>query len=274
MVKKVPPDYANLNMAMIVSYVPPQDNIATWHTVSKRRESFVAIATQYGVPVARLIAFNFPGSVKNDHVNPDIVNWYLFNHERFRCHDMDATQNGLNYMFRVGQRVAIPHLGTVELAEPEIFRSRNISFRIRMHANLNASAVVAVDFSIFQIWDEKAGLCSFYTYAASGYAGGLIPGGWLSATLKGPWNRFTVTKAMGANQFTGPARFTSGGAGPWTKNYINFIALPPGTQTIPNPLPIDTGFTIGVGAGTSVGDMNLVMAGTKDGLLPYKGGPD
>ena len=29
-----------------------------------------------------------------------------------------------------------------------------------------------------------------------------------------------------------------------TKNYINFMALPPGTQTIPNPLPIETGFTI------------------------------
>src|SRR5215813_15578507 len=166
MVKKTPPEYATLNMAAIVSYIPPEDKVAAWHIVSKRRESLAAIAAQYGIPAARLIEFNFPGSVKNDRVNPDVVNWYLFHHQRFRC--QDTTQDGLNYMFRGGERVAIPHLGTVEIGEPEIIRSRNVNFRIRMHANLNASAVVAVDFSIFQIWDEKAGLCSFYTYTASG----------------------------------------------------------------------------------------------------------
>ena len=73
MVKKTPPEYATLNMAAIVSYIPPEDKVAAWHTVSKRRESLAAIAAQYGVPAARLIEFNFPGSVKNDRVNPDVV---------------------------------------------------------------------------------------------------------------------------------------------------------------------------------------------------------
>ena len=56
-----------------------------------------------------------------------------------------------------------------------------------------------------------------------------------------------------------------------SKNYINFMGLPLSTQTIPNPLPINTGFTLGIGAGTSVGKMELFMAGEPEGLLPFKG---
>ena len=56
-----------------------------------------------------------------------------------------------------------------------------------------------------------------------------------------------------------------------TVNYINFMDLPVGIQTMPNPLPLNTGFTIGIGGGTSVGDMKLELLGTPDGLLPFKG---
>lgn len=269
MVKKVPPKYAHLGMQLIVSYSPPDDKVSSWHTVSPQKESFLKIADRYSVPVARLIEFNFPGSVKNDRVDPDVVNWYLFNHERFRCRT--TTADGANHMFRGGEKVAIPYLGRVEIGEPEIIRSRNSKFKIKMHANLNASVIVAADFSIFQIWDQKAALCSFYTYWAGGASGGVIPGGWLSATTAGPWNDFSVSKEMAVNQFTGATRFTTGGGGPASKNYINFMALPPGTQTIPNPLPINTGFTIGIGAGTSAGSMRLEKLGTPDGLLPFKG---
>jgi hypothetical protein len=118
MVKKVPPPYANLGMDLIVNYTPPQDKICAWHTVSRRRESFLAIATQYRVPVARLIEFNFPGSVRNDCINPDIVNWYLFSHRHFRCRD--ATPDGANYIFRGGEKVAIPFRGSMELGTPII----------------------------------------------------------------------------------------------------------------------------------------------------------
>lgn len=154
---------------------------------------------------------------------------------------------------------------------PEDLPKVNTQFKIKMHANLNIAKGLAGDFSIFQIWDEKAALCSFYTFWAMGASGGLIPGQWLSATLAGPWTDFTVTKALAVNQFTGATRFTTGGAAWWTKNYINFMALPPGTATDPNPLPIDTGFTIGIGAGTSAGTMRLELLGTPDGLLPFKG---
>jgi hypothetical protein len=269
MVKMVAPKYANLGMELIVSYIPPDEKVSSWHTVSSRKESLLAIAKQYTVPVERLIEFNFPGSVPNGRINPDIVNWYLYNHKAFNCRQ--ATPDGFNYMFKGGEQIAIPYLGQVEIGEPDIIKSRNTKFKIKMHANLNATLVIGGDFSIFQIWDEKAGRCSFYTYWADAVGGSLIPGAWLSATLAGPWNDFTVTKEMGAHQFDGPARFSTGGGGNWTWNYINFMALPVGTKTIPNPLRIDTGFTIGIGAGTSAGLMRLEMLGTTDGLLPFKG---
>jgi len=147
----------------------------------------------------------------------------------------------------------------------------NTKLKLKMHANLNASVIAAADFSIFQIWDEAAGLCSYYTYWAGGVSGGLIPGAWLSATLPGDWNEFSVSKPMAVNKFAGPTRFSTAGGGPWSKNYVNFMGLPPGTQTIPNPLPIETGFTVGIGAGSSVGTLQLELLGTRDGLLPFKG---
>jgi len=147
----------------------------------------------------------------------------------------------------------------------------NTKFKLKMHANLNIAKGAAGDFSIFQIWDQMARLCSFYTYWAAGAGGGLIPGAWLSATMPGDWNDFTTNKPLAVNGFGGAARFTTGGGGPWTKNYINFMGLPPGTMTVPNPLPFSTGFTIGIGAGTSVGMVRLEKLGTADGLLPFTG---
>jgi hypothetical protein len=269
MVKMTPPMYANLAPDLVKSYSPPEEKINAWHTVkSGKTESLLTIAKQYEVPVQRLIEFNFPGSVKDGRVLPDIVNWYLYNHQRFRCRD--TTRDGFNYMFRGGEKVAIPYLGNVEIGEP-VFRSpTNTKFKLKMHANLNVSKIVGGDFSIFQIWDEKANLCSFYTYWAGGVSKSITPG-FLSATGAGPWNDFAVTLPLAVNQFTGATRFTTGGGGSWTDNTINFMGLPPGTKTIPNPLKISTGFTIGIGGGTSVGTMNLELLGTPDGLLPFKG---
>lgn len=270
MVKMVAPEYANFGMDHIINYRPKEEKIAKWHTViNGKTENLQTISTQHGIPVATLIEFNFPGSVQNGRVNPDIVNWYLFNHQRCRCRT--TTRDGMNYMFQSAEKIAIPYLGQVEICEPDIIRSRNTRFKIRMHANLNASVGVAVDFSIFEIWDEKVGLSSFYTYWAIGVARGVPWAPWLSATLKGPWNELTVTQAIGANQFNGPTRFTTAGGGAVSKNYINFMGLPPGVQTLPNPLPMDTGFTIGIGAGISVGRLELSKAGEPDGLLPFKG---
>jgi hypothetical protein len=267
MVKMVPPPLADLDMDLKVSYGPPQEEISSWHTVSARRESLLHIATEHQVPVARLIEFNFPGSVTNGRINPDIVNWYLFHHERFRCRD--TTRDGLNYMFRSGHKVAIPYLGKVGLGIPEIARSKNTSFQIKMLYAVNAGKGVAFDYIVFQIWDVKAGLCSYYTYGGSGISFSLKSP--LSGTTEGDWNDFSVTKPMAVNQFTGFARFTTIGAGPFSGNYLHFMHLPNGTQTIPSPLPINTGFTIVPGGGSSIGTMTLEMRGTIDGLIPYKG---
>jgi hypothetical protein len=269
MVKTTAPMYSNLAPDLVKSYSPPEEKIKIWHTVkSGKTESLLTIAKQYEVPVQRLIEFNFPGSVKDGRVLPDVVNWYLFNHQRFRCRD--TTRDGYNYVFRGGEKVAIPYLGNVDIGEP-VFRSpTNTKFKLKMHANLNVSKIAAGDFSIFQIWDEKAKLCSFYTYWAGGVSKSITPG-FLSATMAGPWNDFLVNQPLAVNQFTGSTRFTTGGGGSWTDNTINFMGLPPGTWTIPNPLKINTGFTIGIGGGTSVGNMNLELLGTPDGLLPFKG---
>ena len=46
-------------------------------------------------------------------------------------------------------------------------------------------------------------------------------------------------------------------AGPWTSNHLNMMGLPKGVSTVPAVLKINTGFTIGAGASTSVGTMIL-----------------
>jgi hypothetical protein len=73
--------------------------------------------------------------------------------------------------------------------------------------------------------------------------------------MKGPWNNFRTTSAIRVSQFEGSARFTTGGVGPWTSNHLNMMGLPKGVSTIPAVLDIQTGFTIGIGASTSVGKL-------------------
>jgi hypothetical protein len=70
-----PPKYGSLNFEMIKSYRPPNNEVATWHTVANGfTESFGSIAARYQVPVARIIEFNFPGAVENGRVLTDVVN--------------------------------------------------------------------------------------------------------------------------------------------------------------------------------------------------------
>jgi hypothetical protein len=74
-------------------------------------------ATKHQIPVERLIEFNFPGSVIKGRVNPAIVNWYLHYHEGFDCPE---THDHINRKFEGGERLAIPHLGNVEIGEGRI----------------------------------------------------------------------------------------------------------------------------------------------------------
>lgn len=166
--------------------------------------------------------------------------------------------------------LVLPKVKTDHKPKPEPPKV-NKRFKIRMHAGLSASVVVGGEFLIFQIWDQDNGICSFFTYFGGVVAGGAIPGTWLSGTLKGPWNDFTTKHPIQVNHFGGGARFTSGGGGPWTANYLNFMGLPSGNMTLPNPLKMQTGFTIGLGAGTSTGVMSLRYVGEPEGILPFAG---
>lgn len=114
------PKYLVLNPEGIKTYRPPDSEVMTWHTVGySGKESWYTLEAQYGVPAARIIAFNFPGAVENGVVVPEIVNWYLRHHVGFGCPE---TQDRKNRRFKGGERVAIPYLGKVEIGEPEIVR--------------------------------------------------------------------------------------------------------------------------------------------------------
>ncbi len=131
-------------------------------------------------------------------------------------------------------------------------------FKIRLLGGLTGSAgPFQVENCFFQIVDKKNNLTSFYVYSAEGVGKGLIKGLNLSATMKGPWNDFKTNSAIRVSQFAGAARFTTAGVGPWTSNHLNMMGLPEGVSTLPAVLPLATGFTIGIGASTSVGKMIL-----------------
>ena len=131
-------------------------------------------------------------------------------------------------------------------------------FKIRLLGGLAGSAgPFQVENCFFQIADTKNNLTSFYVYSAEGVGKGLIKGLALSATMKGPWNDFKTNTPIRVSQFAGPARFTTAGAGPWTSNHLNMMGLPKGVTTVPAVLDLETGFTIGIGASTSVGTMIL-----------------
>lgn len=132
-------------------------------------------------------------------------------------------------------------------------------FKVRLLGGLSGSAgPYQTEQNFFQIADIKNNRTAFYTYTSMGVGRGFIPRVPISVTMKGPWNAFRTTAEIRVSQFEGAARFTTAGAGPWTSNHLNMMGLPPGVSTIPRVLPIDTGFTIGAGASTSVGKMTWI----------------
>jgi hypothetical protein len=71
----------------------------------------------------------------------------------------------------------------------------------------------------------------------------------------------TTTGPISVDEFGGAARWTSGGAAAWTWNYLNMMALPRWIATVPRSMSIQTGFTVGLGVGSSVGALILLSAG-------------
>lgn len=74
-------------------------------------------------------------------------------------------------------------------------------------------------------------------------------------TLEGPWNEFRTTSPVRVSQFAGDARFTTAGGGSRTTNHLTMSGLPNRVTTQPPTLAISTGFTVGIGASTSIGEM-------------------
>lgn len=105
----------------------------------------------------------------------------------------------------------------------------------------------------FQIWAPSLSLTTFYEYSSAGVGKGV--GASMSVTLKGPFNDFSTTSAISTTDFSGAARFTTSGVGPFSVNFLNLMGLPSGVATMSNPLKIDTGFTVGLGLSTSLGNM-------------------
>jgi hypothetical protein len=127
-------------------------------------------------------------------------------------------------------------------------------FKIRMLGGLSSSVLVAqIEKIFFQIWAPSLSLTTFYEYSSAGVGKGA--GASMSATLKGPFNDFATTSAISTTDFGGAARFTTSGVGPFSVNFLNLMGLPSGVATMPNPLKIDTGFTVGLGLSTSLGNM-------------------
>jgi hypothetical protein len=99
------------------TYRPPDEKVASWYRVPDRDDSLRAIAERHGVSTLRLFDLNFPGSVVNRQVIPEVVNWYLHHHAEFKCGE---TQDKKNRRFNGGERIAIPWLGDVTIGEPVI----------------------------------------------------------------------------------------------------------------------------------------------------------
>lgn len=118
-------------------------------------------------------------------------------------------------------------------------------FYIRLKGSGSASVVLSGDGMLWEIWDPTNYLSAEYIY----WGAGLGVGTRLSAGVKGPWNMFQVKTPRQVSNFETPlARFTTGGAGPWSDNYLNLIGL---GETI--YLNVRTGITLGAGLSTSVG---------------------
>jgi hypothetical protein len=127
-------------------------------------------------------------------------------------------------------------------------------FKIRLLGALSSGIGVAqIEKLFFQIWAPSLSLTTFYEYSSVGI--GKSVGASLSVTLKGPFNDFSTTSAIATTDFAGAARFTTSGVGPFSVNFLNMMGLPSGVATVPNPLKIDTGFTVGLGLSSSLGNM-------------------
>lgn len=124
-------------------------------------------------------------------------------------------------------------------------------FKIRFLGGFGAGAGLAGDLIFLQIVDITNALAQVFTYTGGGLGVGIKKLPPLAATTAGPFRTFTTPSAVPVGIFAGPARWTAAGVGPLSVNilHIPFIA---GT-TFGVQMFVDTGFTVGIGASSTVG---------------------
>lgn len=104
---------------------------------------------------------------------------------------------------------------------------------------------------ILQIEDTENRWKALYEYTGGGLGVGLRFTPNVSLTAAGDWNHFTTSAPMDVGDFNGVARFTTAGGGPWTVNWLHLLGTPRGVD--PVYMMVETGFTFGGGATTTVG---------------------
>lgn len=144
------------------------------------------------------------------------------------------------------------------------------SFRIRMVAQLGGGDGWDVEGITFEIADPDHNQLQTYGYAGAGIgAGADVPGNWVprgwggsipgGVTAPGPWNDFQTRLAMCVDGFAGVTRFTTIGIGPCSVNILTMCGMHPvDCLTEPKSLHINTGWTIGAGASTTMGSLTRI----------------
>jgi hypothetical protein len=127
------------------------------------------------------------------------------------------------------------------------------ALRIAKLFKVKIGAGLAIDGLVFLIWDPHNQIACYYVYIGIGLGFGFSALPSVAVTTHGPWTDFTTEKPMSCWQFGRWARFTSGGGGSHTVNWITF-ETPRGINNVES-LPIATGTTYGVGATSTIGDL-------------------
>jgi hypothetical protein len=126
-------------------------------------------------------------------------------------------------------------------------------------------AGIAGDIIFFQIWDTDNNMASIYVYVGAGIGVGVSMLPSISVTTHGPWNPFKTSAPITSGQFDGFTRFTTAGVASWSLNFLNMCGTPPGVDDVYLE-GFNTGTTIGLGASSTVGDMELL-----EGPDPFSG---
>lgn len=209
--------------------------------------------------VQRVVAFLTSNGVAGSQIQPDAVGEERST-SRLADDEMDRSV-AFVITPRARQDPPPPRL----IPAPPAVTSR---FRVRLLGDLTLTGVPrfrpprgrigagpAADAMLFEIQDTEHRLSAVYGYSGIGIGVG-FSAAWLSGTDAGPWNDFTTSGPMNVGDFGGFTRFTTGGGGNYTVNWLNITGTPEGVDAV--YIRINTGTTYGVGATSTVGPLQRI----------------